>query len=180
MRDCTDTQKHQAYAKDVLKRKLNDEKKALKESKQDSIESAAVFTLLGGSTNLQLLWMLDDEQIKKQALLAGVNTEGDRNKLIENIVKSKNNKQLFIEDTNTSSFKRRRKLSIENLPKNFQSLSTSQLQSILICNEIGVPKNATRNDLIEIIESELYDSIDASHNEPLKITNNEQTIDLTS
>ena len=86
----------------MLKRKLNDEKKTQNELKQDSIESAAVFTLLGGPTNLQLLWMLDDEQIKKQALLAGVSTEGDRNKLMENIVKSKSNKQLLIEDANTS------------------------------------------------------------------------------
>lgn len=164
----------------MLKRKLNDEKKAQNELKQDSIESAAVFTLLGGPTNLQLLWMLDDEQIKKQALLAGVSTEGDRNKLMENIVKSKSNKQLLIEDANTSSFKRRRKLSAESLPKNFQSLSITQLQSILICNEIRIPKDATRSDLIGIIETELYDNVDASYNEPLKITNNDRTIDLTN
>ncbi len=179
LRDCTDTNKHQAYAKDVMKRKLIEEKKLLNETKQDSIESAAVFTLLGGSNNLQLLWMLDDENIKKQALLAGVDTEGDRNKLIENIIKSKKNKQLLIEDAAATTSTKRRKLTVENLPKNIHSLSISQIQSILICNEIVIPKGATKSDLIEIIESELYESHNQPVNEPLKITYDNNTIDLT-
>ena len=72
--ECVDERKHQEYAS---KKKAKAEKEEVKEKKreaQEALEREAAWSFLGAQTSQ--LWLLDEDQLRRQAALSNVDTEG--------------------------------------------------------------------------------------------------------
>ena len=76
---CNDVTKHAEHRKKKVEDALKDEKKNEKQQAQEAVQRQAAWELLGSKTNN--LWILDDDQVKKQHEKELKSIGGDQKKL---------------------------------------------------------------------------------------------------
>lgn len=173
--DCNDEMKHKEFAEKKDKEEAKKTTKAAKKQKQEAVATEAAFQLLG-SSNAQL-WILDEEQLRNEAQRRGVKSTGSKDELIDRLVGDDNDDEhhssiKYIEGgaemKGPSSAlvvrkKRKRTISAEELPSNLHSLDEAQIRSILISHGLKslITPKATKEDLLTIIEGEVFEGKDA-------------------
>ena len=86
--ECNDVTKHAEHRKKKVENALKDEKKNEKQQAQEAVQRQAAWELLGSKTNN--LWMLDDDQVKKQAAIENVKEHsGSRDEIINEIARKR-------------------------------------------------------------------------------------------
>ena len=86
MQECTDINKHRANKQKVKEQALIEEKKRSRQDLEDTAQTEAAFTFLGGQSSQ--LYLLSEGQVKKRALAMGLTvSEGeDKDEVIGRIV----------------------------------------------------------------------------------------------
>ena len=82
--NCQDEGKHKQFQQKQAKEKEKKAKKAELENKQESVQTEAAWEFLGGKQSQ--LWLLDEDQLKRQAQRRGLDDSGDKDDLIERLV----------------------------------------------------------------------------------------------
>jgi hypothetical protein len=177
--ECTDDNgKQAAYKKKLEKAKEVAEKKEKKLDAQDDAQTVAAWQFLGAKTDQ--LWLLNEEQLRHQALDSGLDIEGDKDDLISRIAENKRQaedstgkaKKMKLlgnsssassssssnKDSNAIVLSKKVKLSADSLPSNMHTMSAPQLRSVCAANGLLhlIDKNASKSDILEMIENELY------------------------
>ena len=88
--ECTDSNKHQEHKNNLQEKSKKEVEKQKKLDVQDSIQTQAAFTFLGSQSSQ--LYLLNEEQIRKQAIQAGVDCSGNKDEMIANIFAVKEGK----------------------------------------------------------------------------------------
>lgn len=158
--ECNDVSKHKEF-KAVKEKDI--QVKARKEelqSKQDSVQTHATWQFLGGKQSQ--LWLLDDEHLRVEALNAHVDGSGSKTDLISRIIgrdEEEEEEAVTVYSAHGSKRQSRKRVSIESLPSNMYSMSLEQLLSV--CASFGLskflPKNPTKDQVIEVIEFEIFE-----------------------
>jgi hypothetical protein len=164
LRTCTDEKKHASYKEQRRKAAEKKRKREAKEDMQDSIEGLARWQFLGAKR--EQLYLLDNTQLKSQLAERGVEIkeggEDDRLEMIRKLASTgtgSNNDTLMIsnggDDDDNSTAAKRRQFQMMNLP-NLHRMSLDDLHAVLAAHGVLdlVPNNASRADIIQLIEDE--------------------------
>lgn len=169
--DCNDASKHKQYSlkNEKLKRKAED--RLHKRNVQDEISQKAVFDFLGAKK--ENLWMLTDEQLKKQCVQLKIDYNGkNHDEVIAALSTAKKstenvgNRIMF--DSNVKNRKlnndSKLKLDVSSLPTNLNRCSVAQLKAV--CASHGfVPVGKSKSEIIDEIESKMYDGNSESNSD---------------
>ena len=131
--------------------------KSLKLDEQKSVQSKAVWDLLGGQTSQ--LYLLDENQLKSQAEDSGVSTKDGASKeeLIAALARSKD-KSLAITDGSGSEggMTKRKKMRLHDLPSGYQNFTLSQLKAL--CASFGwLPATDSKAEILQQIEADIHE-----------------------
>jgi hypothetical protein len=164
--ECTDVRKHMEHRKKKAEEALKNEKKQEKQLLQDSVQRQAAWELLGSKTNQ--LWILDDDQVKKQARIENVKSKsGSRDDIINEIARKrqkldgvmmiegdgKKSSSALVTTTSTSN---KKAINIDDIPSNYKSLPQAELKTILACCGMLTKSDMSKSNMIKIIDKALY------------------------
>jgi len=186
--ECVDLKKHAEHRKKKVEDALEKEKKNEKQQAQEAVQRQAAWELLGSKTNN--LWMLDDDQVKKQAAIENVKeNSGSRDDIINEIARKrqKTGGTMMIEATKSSSAlvtttnsKKKKSITIDDIPSNYKSLSAAELKTILACMGMRESKrDMSKNEMIKVIDKAVYDD-DDSDDDDKNDDDDDDYVDLVS
>lgn len=166
LRECRgDQAAHARHAKAKEEKKALADKKEAKKALQESVQSEAAFQFLGAKP--EQLWLMDDQALKRQAKIQDIDADGSRDELIGRLAASSygssssstGKRALAITDGEGQGRVKlaQRRLTADSLPKNYQSMSLAQLRSVLAAHGRSIPDDATKSDVLDMIDSELYE-----------------------
>jgi len=160
LRNCTDSAKHKAHAKE--KRKVEEKSNAKEKvaEKQADIQAKATWEVLGGRTDQ--LWLLPDGQLKAMAAESGLDDSGSREELIASLAAHRGISAATHALPSSGggggapggTKAKRMKLTAESLPTNVHTMSLQQLRGVCAAHGF-LPKGTTKADVLHEIEQEL-------------------------
>ena len=89
--ECTDTEKHLKHTQSQAETSKKQDVKQKKLELQDDVQAQAAFTLLGSQTSQ--LYLLNEDQIKKQAIQNKVDSTGSKDEIIARLASKNDNQQ---------------------------------------------------------------------------------------
>ncbi len=138
--DCVDEGKHKEHAKKKAEKVAATEKKESLKAKQDATQTHAAWQFLGASDSQ--LWLLEDDQLRSQAIQNGLDASGDTADLIGRIVQNNAKKEQSSEMTTTTSSGRVSKKRL--LLTNDENTVGEAGSSALVTSSRKKPTKATR------------------------------------
>eukprot|EP00607_Mallomonas_marina_P006134 CAMPEP_0182431510 /NCGR_PEP_ID=MMETSP1167-20130531/49736_1 /TAXON_ID=2988 /ORGANISM="Mallomonas Sp, Strain CCMP3275" /LENGTH=249 /DNA_ID=CAMNT_0024617929 /DNA_START=971 /DNA_END=1717 /DNA_ORIENTATION=+ len=168
--ECTDTDKHMSHAKRKAKAAEKEVKKQKRVDAQESVQARAAWEFLGAQTNQ--LWLLDDTQLRNQALEAGLplSATDDRNDMISALASHRHEKDDLLRtatgnstDMVTAPKKYQRRMTPESVPSNLHSMELKELLGVCAAHGFK-PVGTTKSQVLAEIEDELCSEVDEKHN----------------
>eukprot|EP00040_Diaphanoeca_grandis_P023246 m.126122 g.126122 ORF g.126122 m.126122 type:complete len:621 (-) comp29181_c0_seq1:145-2007(-) len=164
LRDCTDAKQHKAHAKKKKQQAEKAEELEAKHSAQGDVQAQAAWNFLGGAQ--EQMWMLTDGALETECKKAGIETKDDNKyemmaKLGSTRPGSGASGNLSLTEGKTANKKsKRRKMTADSVPQNFQSMTMDQLKSVCAAHGcMYVLKYTSKADVIKAIEKEIYDEV---------------------
>lgn len=154
--DCMDDKKHAEFKAKREAAKKAAIAKSMKADKQQSVQSKAVWDLLGGQTSQ--LYLLDESQLKTQAEESGISTnEGaSKEELIAAIARSKDKSLAITDGSNNEGVRKRKKMRLQDLPSGYQNFTLSQLKAL--CASFGwLPATDSKAEILKQIEADIHE-----------------------
>lgn len=155
--ECTDKKKIAAYAKKLKEEQDLAEKKSKAREAQEEAQNVSSWDYLGAKT--ADMWLLTEKQIKLMCQNYKIDDTGSKDELIARLVRHRNDldsRRMITQGGEEGSSsgaptKKKRKLNVEDLPTNMESLSVPQLKAFCASNGI-VTKEGTKAGIIKQIE----------------------------
>lgn len=138
LRSCTDSAAHKAHQTVTATKTMAAEKAAAKAKAQTSSASTAVWNFTGG--HVGMLWMLDEEQLKKRCKAEGLSTNGQQPALVASL-----REHLLARGEPLGA-------PAETLPKALHAMSQAQLASVCAAHGVAKADMESREACLEALE----------------------------
>lgn len=153
LKGCTDKGKIAAYAKQLkADEEAADAKKKQKE-KEEEVQNVQSWEYLGGKTTE--MWLLTETQLQKMCESYKLDASGSKDELIARIARHRNSldsKRMLTQGEGGEEGPARKKIKItaQDLPSNYESMSVAQLKCV--CASFGIAPNKSKSAIIAQLE----------------------------
>ena len=141
LRGCDCKKDHEKYAKKVEERQEKRSREATGLAKQDEVGQYAKWQFLGG--NIEMAWMLTDEQLKSECEKKGLAIEGGR---VQQLARLKNHEG--DEGGGSSSGG-----AGSSVPQQLHALSMDALKAVAAAHGVVLPEKASKDEVIDLLEA---------------------------
>ncbi|KAJ6630191.1 hypothetical protein Bhyg_16788 [Pseudolycoriella hygida] len=153
LKGCTNKAKIAAYAKRLKEeQEASDAKRKLQEMEEE-VQNIQSWEYLGGKTSE--MWLLSENQLRKMCESYKLDGTGSKEELIARVVRHRNaldSKRMLTDGGEAGAPpSKKMKITLQDLPKNLESMSLTQLKCV--CASFGITPKNTKDRIINQLET---------------------------
>eukprot|EP00667_Euglena_gracilis_P007866 EG_transcript_7952 len=145
--DCADGAKHAQHAARQAAAATKATEQARRQGLQDEVAAEAAWSLLGAQS--QHLWLLSEEQLRRQCEQAGLPTTGDKDELIARLAAHRKDQKFLTAGEGGEVVP---EVTPDTLPSNLYAMSEAQLRAVCAAHNIDPKPLRSKKALIGALE----------------------------